>query len=461
MGTNLVYFGHEKPLSNIVRYGSLKRLIEPESVILVEEKFSSKYIDSMNIDNLNLVSITSTWSDKDKNLFYDHQLIINFLNKNNKSLNIYLKNRVFGPFKIKSKRTLIDSLKYLFNFIININFRIILICRRRSTESLLDLLRLNKYLKGDDRKTFDKILDRHKISRVIIFTTLSDPSVFDLVEVCAAKKIQCILLPDCWDNISTAYSIPKNVSHIYVWSAQQMRDIQKYFPDLELRSEIIGTYRLDIQKSKRIYNEKIKATPKDGIRILYLGGYHLVETTNALSYIMKIVCNLEINLKFNVEVIIRGYPFKKQTGGKLEQPIDLTLENYNNLSSIKYLISTKNDLAEDLMYADLVVSELSTAGLESAFFGLPVIFINSNRSLKWLSTKKAFEFSYSKDLFNFFQIVNITSDNGEKILGESLRTIILSRKDLANVDFLIEEVFQKLKFLGEPFDFNRWHQITS
>jgi hypothetical protein len=456
MGTNLVYFGHAKPLSNLIRYGTLKKLIDPKSVILMEEKFSSQYADIKNS-----VTITSTWADKDKNLFYDHQLLINFLNKKNKSLNIYLKNKLFGPFKIKSIRTLINSFRYLFNFLIKINWRIILSGRRQSTETLLYLLRLHNYLRADDRGAFSAILDQHKISKVIIFTTLSDPSIFDLVEACTIKKIQCILLPDCWDNISTAYSIPKNVSNIYVWSAQQFRDIQVFFPDLELKCEIIGTYRLDIQESKKFYNKKIKTISRNVIRILYLSGYHLESTKYTLDSIVKTLSDTGMNFKFDIEVIIRSYPYKKQTNGTSDQSIDLTLANYKYFSNIRYLVSRRNELVDDLMYADFVVSELSTAGLESAFYGLPVIFINSNRSSKRLTTNKAFEFSYSKDLYYFFTIANISSGKGKIVLKNSIRSLISSQKKLTNIDYLIEDVFKKLEFLGQPFDYKKWDKITS
>ena len=449
-----MYFGHEKPLVNLVRYQVIEKITSTASILLVNEAFSSKYSNYKN-----LISYKSSWTAKDKNTYYDYELCLNYFTKRNKSLNIFLINRFFGPYKIVNHKTFFNSLKYFYHSLTSIRFTIIKKAYGKDSEYLLSLLRNQKIIESNDTQIFADVLSKNGIEKVVIFSTLSDPSIFDMVKACIINKIEVVIIPDCWDNISTAYSIPKGISKIYLWSDQQIKEVEKFFSSLKLKSEKIGTYRINLEANRMILSERKKHFNKNDINILYIGGYFLEnqyanfeDVVNALKEFLKIY-HCHINL------VIRNYPFKKQTiehGGLKE--LDY-FDSILHVDGVTFLQTKHLKLEEDLKTTNIIISELSTASLEAAFSCVSTLFICSSRSPKRLDTKKSMRFTYANDLKKYFNVIDL--DNGFSDLFLALSNAYEELNFLFLKNNAVEKTFKELSFFAEPFDFNKWHEITT
>lgn len=151
MSNTLIYFGHEKPLSNLMTYNMFDKLIPSNALKLLNNMNSEKY---QSISNK--IDFQSSWSSTDKEIFYNHLLVNNFFNSRNRPLNIFLINQLFGPFKLISPSFFIQSLKFFLRLINQINFKSIYKSCSGNAEVLVDELRKNRRIYSDDSQFFQK-----------------------------------------------------------------------------------------------------------------------------------------------------------------------------------------------------------------------------------------------------------------------------------------------------------------
>jgi hypothetical protein len=454
MSKILVYFGHEKPLSNLISYEALNLLIPDSALKLLNNMDSNKYTYISN-----KIDFQSSWSPIDKETFYNHLLIKNFMNKRNKSLNVFLLDKFLGPYKFRKPSIFFKSLKYFLRMIAQINFKSLAKSYSKNAETLLSQLRLNERITAEDRQTFIRILEQNSISKVLIISTLSDPSIFDLVRVCHNSGIACFLLPDCWDNISTTYAIPDDFTKIFLWSEQQRKDINQFFPSLREKIEIIGSYRINLEVSRISYKQRLDSLKQHQFNILYLEGYFFENRINVINFLVKAIDMVKEFKGVEIKITYRPYPLKKQTIGDsvINKPINFNAFKAN--ANIRIMSSLNTKLSQDLQSSDLIISELSTAGLEAAFKAIPVIFIASTNSPKRLDSNKSYEFTYAKDLYNYFNVVHLEEDNSIEVLYQYLQKIFILKKHLDYDPLVIDKIFSDLEYLAKPFDFPKWSNL--
>lgn len=454
MSKILVYFGHEKPLSNLISYAALNFVIPDSALKLLNNMDFSKYA---NISNK--IDFKSSWRSTDKETFYNHLLINNFLSKRNKPLDIFLFNKFFGPYKLQKPSSFFKSLKYFLQIITRVNFKSLNKSYSKNAETLLDQLRLNKRISANDCQAFMRVLQQNSISKVLIVSTLSDPSIFDLVRVCDNLGITCFILPDCWDNISTTYGIPENFTKIFLWSEQQRRDIIQFFPSLRDKVEIIGTYRINLEVSKINYKQRLDSIKQNQFNILYLEGYFFENRINIFNFLVKAIDMVKQFKGIEVNITYRPYPLKKQTIGNSESNKPLNFNALKANANLRIMSSLNTKLSEDLQSSDLIISELSTAGLEAAFKAIPVLFVSSSSSPKRLDSNKSYEFTYAKDLYDYFNVVKVEEYNSIEILSEYLQKIFILKKHSDYDPLVVDKIFSDLEFFAKPFDFPKWSKL--
>jgi hypothetical protein len=330
---------------------------------------------------------------------------------------------------------------------------------KKDSEFLLELLRSSNTINSNDTGTFAEILRKNEIEKVLIFSTLSDPTIFDIINACIIREIESIVLPDCWDNISTAYSIPKGLSKIYLWSDQQVEEISNFFPILKLKSEKIGSYRINIDNSKMILKERRRNFKKESINILYLGGYFLEDQKYIYKFLIDSLEDLQKINNCKIIITIRNYPYKKQTSEHGQFDYSSVFDYSQNSENISIVRSENLSLNDDLCTTDITICELSTAALEAAFSAVPTIFVNSKQSVKRLDTNKAFNFTFAQDLAKYFQVICLDDENaGNKLLSALVSALENYDRLLLSAN-LIETTFQNLSFFAEPFNFDKWKNI--
>ena len=260
------------------------------------------------------------------------------------------------------------------------------------------------------------------------------------------------MLPESWDNISTSISIPHKITGLYVWSDQQSREVREYYPDLVQKTHVIGSYRITNAINYRKLVMK-KTLSKKSFKILYLEGYYLEDIINVMNKLLVVLTQIEQFRLFDIEIVYRNYPLKKQTDpnfvrndlSKLKLPHNISVKN-----------SRKKGLREDLENTDLVISESTTAGLEAAFQIKPIVFIYSKKSKKYVDTKRSYKFSYASDLKKYFSVIDIDSKNSEKVLALEINRLILN-SELNEAEVNNQLVI--LDYFGKPFDFSIWEEL--
>ena len=231
-----------------------------------------------------------------------------------------------------------------------------------------------------------------------------------------------------------------------------MKQIANFFPELLDRSEIIGTYRFPSQKVEHWKNNLQSRNSR--INLLYLESYGFEDRGVTLINLVKLITTANKTLdKFTtINLLIRKYPGKKQT----ELAVFSTKELEQNLRKypVNVEYSTNSNLTKDFEGKDLVFSELTTAGLEAAFSGIPTIFLKSRKSPRFMDMSRYYRYAFSSEIKDFFFIIDLTDSE----LNSKYVNVIESffcQKNLNHFNAL------DISYFGVPFKNVKWNDIKA
>lgn len=451
MGKSLVYFGQEKPLVNLISYDLFEKIVNDKFIVLLPDNLSEKFEWIKK-----KITYRKLSTNEDQTIFFDYLLLCNFITRRNKSLNKYLRVNFLGPSKIYNITSFFLALKNVIRKLTSINLLVLFrICNQDSVQ-ILKILRRDRIIKSDNTNSFLEILETLEIDKVFIFTTFSDLTIYDLINSCDQLGISTYVLPESWDNISTSISIPENLTELLVWSNQHLKEVAEFYPKLVTKTKIIGSYRITNAVSKREFTSTkaiVQPALKTKFKIVYLEGYFLEDVNYILNTVLDVMPQIKrFDLSF-VEIIYRRYPLKKQTlDGIVSTKLDIDSRQFR----VKFKISEGTGLMTDLTNADLVISESTTAGLEAAFHLNPVLFVYSKKSRRYIDTKKSYDFSYSRDLEKYFDIIDFDSFDCTKYLIAALLNLCFK------TEYEYESIkrSQLLEYFGKPFNFNAWEELS-
>lgn len=388
---------------------------------------------SMQAENLGLplAKFCSSWSSEDANTFFDALYLAAVRKGSNPTLRYLLRERLLGTSSLTFTNSFFAIKRACFRLW---KIRGILVSRKLiQPETLLKLLRDSRLVNSSDVDNFDSILRTENIERVLIFTTLKNPPIYDLTESCKRNKIPFELFVDSWDNIGTCPAVPSNAKRIHLWSIQQFNELKAYFPSMTDIAEISGSLRISryskIPKKNYILDDnwEFPNVIQKKFRILFIQSFFDDCSEIALKSLDKaLVSLLCLDRKYSIEVVIRPYPHLRKMY-KISERRN-TLESAINLlnigkESIHYQISNTKTLYEELINTDLVISEISSAGLESHFAGKNVIFVYGSNNNSYFNGEKVLKFRFANDLKNFFPVVKSSDEKHleEKVL-ETLKS---------------------------------------
>ena len=457
MNIVLLYFCDEKSISNLERYGVLHKLLKSNQFILttveIAEKFS--YIS-------NLIHYKSNWTKNEESLFADYLYFQNLMQRKNKPLNLVLRTRIFGPYKIRSLKKTIIFFHNLFTTLKKINWMVVLKSRNMTADQLLILLREKRHLGAGDFEIISQILDANDVRSVSCFTTLRSPLLFDFISACKNQYIETNLFPDSWDNFSSNPYIPSQITNLFVWSEQQKLEIGRLHPYYKGNVEISGSYR--ISKSMENFKsdlDKNYFTNRDKLKLLYLEGYIFEDFHFNLQKIIEALiklCKVKKDIS-EVEIIFRNYPMSKQH--EKEKTFNFNDTLVINDIRFSFTQSQLPFVVDDLSNIDFVIADCTTAALEAAFSGLDIVFIGSKRSPRYIDTIKVYNFSFSKDLHRFFPVINLSKFLSTRKLSKVFK-IFLEKIELAE-DNLGHKQIRHLKYhyLAEPLKIEKMEKIVT
>jgi len=396
----------------------------------------------------------SNWNSKDTQVLHLYFLWKNFFEKKNKSLNYELRNRIFGPYKITTLKKFYVACKYLKNNLFAIHWIFFLKHYKLSNQKLLKALRENKFIGPGDVNLYKNIIQRNLIEKIVLFSPFRDPKLYDLADACEASNCELHIFPESWDNISSGYGLPDKITKLYIWSAQQQRDLQRYYPNHAKNALIAGSYRRNY--ANKFIQEKNQFRNKI-FRILYVEGY-FYESLNFVFNKIRHALSLALidkNIK-QIEIIVRRYPLKRQTVDYQE------VENWIGefkLNDIDIIIteSVEPNLNSDFLDKSLVISELTTAGLEACFRQLPTIFIGCNKSEKFLDSVRGYKFSFAEDLILEGLFVNLNRRHDFYKFVTIFSQLLTGLGDTAEISVHLSNI----NFYAELFDFDAWNRLIS
>jgi len=448
-----MYIGNEKPILNLVKYKYYDSLVSKELITLTTTEILNAYPYLPNP-----ITFKSHWKTRDIRVFYLHLLILNYLKRSNRGLFYDLRAFLFGPFKIKSLFLFFQSLRFLRKCLMEINFCIIIKNFSSTQTEILKQLRARKLISSGDVTAFRSTLAQNRISKVITISTLRDPKLYDLAIACSELNVELHVFVECWDNISTGLGVPIGITKLYLWSEQQKIDFNKFYPNSTASIEICGSYRRPALNEGHTYKLRINERNSSGIfRILYLEGYFYENLNYSLSQIVSVVKSIQSSkLIPRIEIVVRKYPLKRQS---IKNDVNLGNQNLdfnfdNELISVH--LSNNLDLGSDIESSNLVVSELTTAGLEASFMKIPVIFVGSNASARFLDTMSGYKYSFANIIPRYFNLVNLSKASDLDIF-QTLITSLLA-EDNKTVNYKLKLLVQDsdIKFFAETFNSKIW-----
>jgi len=452
MSKPLIYFGQEKPLINLFSYGLFEKIVNDKFIVLLPENLSVK-LDWIKKKK----TYKKLWTNEDQTIFFDYLLLCNFITHRNKSLNKYLRVNFLGTSKIYDIKSFLLAVKNVIRKLTSINLLVLFKIHKQDSTEILRILRRHRIIKSNDTSSFLEILRSLKIDKVFVITTFSDLTIYDLIDACNQLGISVYVLPESWDNISTSISIPTNLTELLVWSDQHFKEVAEFYPEFVTKTKIIGSYRITNAVSKREFsNSNVTMQPalKSKFKIVYLEGFFLEDVYHILNTVLDVLPQIKgFDLSF-VEIIYRKYPLKKQTReGIKSAKLDIDSRQFR----VTFNISEGTSLMADLTNVDLVISESTTAGLEAAFRLNPVLFVYSEKSRRYIDTKRSYDFSYSRDLYKYFNVIDFDSFDCIKHLTTALLNICFKTES----EYSVKKQLEFLEYFGKPFNFSAWEELSS
>jgi len=448
MGKVVIFIGTEKCLSNVIKYKYFDSIFKSNLQVVTTTKISSKY-NSLG----KVINYDSNWPTREIDLFHLYLLFKNFFLGNNKALNYELRNRIFGPYKIKSFIKAWQALKYFYSSILKIDWLFLAKNFRKTPHQLLIELRNSGLVGPGDYTDLYNILKKNAISGVVTITPFRDPKIYDLSQACFDCKIPFHVLTECWDNVSTGYGLPDNITELHLWSKQQVGEISRFFPNYTNKSNIIGSYRKNY--SFEFINECDTISEK--FDILYLGGYFYEDLNYTIdSLISAIIKSKLIDQKRNINIFVRQYPLKKQSIDIVNSE-DWIRKVHSKDSTINVSKSNLPDLNDDFIGKKLVFAELTTAGLEALFRNIPTFFIGSHKSPRFLDSASGYNFSFAQPIKKSTRFFNLSLKSDMNKLSEALSSVHLL-SEFKNYQAMPEE---ELEFYAQNFDFLQWNKLIS
>jgi hypothetical protein len=446
MGKILCFIGTEKSLSNIFKYNFFEKLFNDEIVIVTTSKIADQFKS-----RIKLISYSSNWSPVDIDTFNLHLLFRNFFTRNNIALNYELRNRVFGPYKIRSIKIALYALKYFKISISRIKWIFLFKNLFKSSHQILLGLRVSGKINQGDYSSLYRILTENKITTAIAITPFRDPKIYDLAQACHDSNTAIHILTECWDNVSSGYGIPDNITMLHLWSKQQLQEVSKFYPQYYNKSEIIGSYR-------RTYSQDFRGkthSHDNEFNILYLEGYFYENLNYTINKILEALVESDLVIKNNkINLVVRKYPLKRQS-------VNLPGENNwigpikLNQCTIDVSESKLSNLNDEYQNTDLVFSELTTAGLEAQFRCIRTYFIGSHASPRFLDSAAGYNFPFAQPIKKSKNFFNLSIKKDFYRLVDSLTN--LSVNDLGSYGTL--DYLENINFYAEPFDFAKWESL--
>lgn len=395
MPKTLVFFPRAKPMINISKYFDFSSLLTEEYVISMCTSEVLKWMPTNHVE-----TYESTWTTNDDSKFFDVLYLLSFLRGKNRALRHFVRLRMLGQEKLR-----ISNVAKILKHFMPRSKVLIFIPRLYfggyNSHKCLEFLRKQGIVKSNDFGFFSEFLARNEVGKVVAVTTLKDPQIYDLVSAASSLNIPTHLILDSWDNIGCSASIPEITGNLVLWSMQQLYEVKLYYPELVEKSKVLGTPRrllsALVQKERQWRRDAASHSNKrNSVTILIVQAYYFDDTSAKLQNLEKILLKIIASYELDFLIKIRAYPLKAPSHG-FKSGVQEFIESRKN-HRLRFSLSENAELRDDLVQADIVISEISTGGLEAGLAQIPTIFVYSNHDYLYMNGRKILDFKFAHDL---------------------------------------------------------------
>ena len=225
----------------------------------------------------------------------------------------------------------------------------------------------------NENKDFIKAINISKPDLVIIPTQGQDIGDYDMIRICAKKKIKTLSLIDNWDNLSSRVMLKPFANFFGVWGEQSKKHAIEIQKIKKSTISIIGTPRFDHYKSFK------KKSLFDFKYILFFEGFGLTENINEILDKLEIIFSHSLFKEY--KLIYRPHPWRKDTNIvniKKYRNIILDPQLKKNYLDRKFDSSIQPDLSyypQLISNAKFIISAPTTMVIESMIFKKNIIVL--------------------------------------------------------------------------------------
>jgi hypothetical protein len=260
---------------------------------------------------------------------------------------------------------------------------------------------------------YKAVFDKHKPDCVIVTRVLNYSMDYPLMRRAVKEKVPVISLVSSWDNLTSKAFFPFSLHALVVWNHVMKQEAIDLFDFPEDKIFVSGIPRYDL-----LFKEKNIASREDFFKrfgldsskklVLYCTGSSktgptIVDPVSPQPKIAKYIAEEIQSGRFSVpaQLMIRLHPqANADEYSELMNRKDVVVHIPGRRAEFHDRLFSKNDdieLAESMIYSDVVINLGSTVTLDAAVFDTPIICenidINGPRPLK-LSVAKFYEFDH-------------------------------------------------------------------
>ena len=456
MSKTLVFFPRAKPLINISKCFDFPSLLSEENTISMCTSEVLKWMPSIHTK-----SYESTWTTSDESKFFDILYLLSFLRGKNRALRHFVRLRMFGQEIFR----LGNATKILKHFVSRSRILIFLprlYFGRYNPQECLDLLRKHGIVKSNDISFFCELLASSEVAKVVAITTLKDPQIYDLVSAANSLNLPTHLILDSWDNIGCSAAIPEITGDLILWSQQQLDEVKIYYPELAEKSQVLGTPRrlvsASVQEERKWHRDASVATNKSKfITILMVQAYFFDDTSAKLKNLEKILLEIIESHEFDFLIKVRAYPLKAPSH-RFKFSVQEFIESRSN-HRVQFFLSENAELRDDLVLSDIVISEISTGGLEAGLADIPTLFVYSNHSYLYMNGKKILDFKFAHDLVGKTPIFETQDLTGIRNTILAYISEIINKRNIHSQPLERVEQQSNWDYFASPFKEERFRML--
>ena len=269
---------------------------------------------------------------------------------------------------------------------------------------------------SNQKREYKDVFERHKPDLVVVTRVLRASPDYPILKEATVRKLPVIALVSSWDNFTTKGFFPFGVKKLVVWNDVMKQEAIELFGFPENDIFISGIPRFDnyfTKKGIRSKEEFFKAFGLDLNKklVTYTTGNKslFLSPGDEVSAEVDIACQLAVAIHRgelgDAQLLVRLHPLAEERDFKpLQNMENVVLQVPGKNNAFRDRLFSKQDdieIAETVLYSDVVLNVASTMTIDSAVFNTPSLSVafDLRTSIPFAhSVKRFYEYEHYREL---------------------------------------------------------------